>query len=162
MQKAHWGQEGGGPQPSPSSPCSPWGLHAGGRFHLTFLFSLGEHSLSGSSTMHAPVCQPQGLMHPSNSPMGEDIATLLMRRRQVRGYSTCSRLELVQPGGRLQDCPLASYAKAFLHQLFPVTHKAHLQGSNGAHVETDTYVRRQPTGQTSGLYPWRRWGRQVL
>lgn len=88
-----------GPQPRPSSPCSPWGLHAGGRFHSTFLFSLGEHSLSGSSTMRGPVCQPQDLIHPSNSPMGEDIATLLMRRRRVRGYPTCSRLELVQPGG---------------------------------------------------------------
>lgn len=88
-----------GPQPRPSFPCSPWGLHAGGRFHSTFLFSLGEHSLSGSSTMRGPVCQPQDLIHPSNSPMGEDIATLLMRRRRVRGYPTCSRLELVQPGG---------------------------------------------------------------
>ena len=88
-----------GPPPRPSFPCSPWGLHAGGRFHSTFLFSLGEHSLSGSSTMRGPVCQPQDLIHPSNSPMGEDIATLLMRRRRVRGYPICSRLELVQPGG---------------------------------------------------------------
>lgn len=45
-----------GPQPSPSCPCSPRGLRAGGRFHSTFFFSLGEHSLSVYSTMHAPAC----------------------------------------------------------------------------------------------------------
>ena len=64
--------------------------------------------------------------------------------------------------GSRGHCPLTSYAKACLDQLFLVTHRAHLQDSNGVPVKTDTYVRRQPTDQAWGPYPWRRWRRQVL